>query len=969
MRVAGSRSWLGRGLLSAVLSLGTVGAAAQPSPRSPGWLRFRNWSGVEVQLRGPHGAKLLLVRGARLSVEPDGALVRAHEQLPEGTSVQPLPPHLGGGYVFFASRASRTRLWASQSFTGPLNPLASVSPEVARVVPGLDRLYLVAPADYHALRALDLATGALSELGPLPRTASFGQLSFASAWFGVVEAGIQGALATWDAGQSWHALPLSEPIRDLTPTAEGGLLVASGANRFRLGPQGSWAHWPLRGADAAFDLHAGPPWVEPFDAERGSSAQPDRTVPSLLARAVLTGASVDFRSAWVLGAGQLTHVRLRDGRPLTRRPATDGGDCRGFAHAGAPAFVCQGPGKPTRVLGLLPGGGLERLAAWPQATAAELLPGDLLRVWAGCPPELGARRASELRVAAPGQLEGARVQLVCLTASEGGWHEIPLVLPRQASPLQILPILGNRAEALSVVVRQPGVDRAVRYDGSISATPEPWRATRLALGAGATPEPVVSTLWQRNLTDWGAGVLGAWVRGPRGLVAVELAPDGRVSSRSMPEAATWVHGKRVLIAPGDSELRWSPDGGRTFSSLHAPRSLSAGLGPARERRYRGCTALGCVYDDWLIVLAPGGGLPPPDSPAAAPPARGASVPPGRVDLSCQLARSQPELGAFARVPFARSAPEEGAWLGLGPIPAVAHWGESRAGAASAPFWLSATDPWALTPAWRSAASPLPWGNAAATRAVLAEATAARVILAPTGSALAVSAKVAGDSALLIARPGRPVLRLGRNELGGVGRLLSLAEVRGDLYLLFESEWRLRLARLGPGGPEWVGRYFSFAADARVYTQLGRSAEGGLALFQRSPVAGWFLHPIELPSGRVGSALHHPRRSLAGAQACSEARSGFRVTTHLPLVGEAQSSSRVVLEFPGAQPSPELEHLTARVLVDSAGVCIEGLAARSLSSPSQAKPAARRAPNALKLSLLGPSEPPIQSFWCQPPSKT
>jgi hypothetical protein len=165
----------------------------------------------------PDGTRRLISAGVRLLLHADGRIERAEQTFAAGDSIKAidLPARFGPGYLFLSNKGGTTSVWRSATWTGALDPFASLTFDAARIIPGLDRLYLDARRS-QALVALDPRTGAAIDVGPLPPAPGYSEMVFADEWFGAVEVPLRGVLVTFDAGSSWHPLGVNR-------TAELGL--------------------------------------------------------------------------------------------------------------------------------------------------------------------------------------------------------------------------------------------------------------------------------------------------------------------------------------------------------------------------------------------------------------------------------------------------------------------------------------------------------------------------------------------------------------------------------------------------------------------------------------------------------------------------------------------------------------------------------------------------------------------------
>ena len=186
------------------------------------------------------GSRRLLAFGLRVVEHPDGSLDVGDELLPaaRGAKFLELPARLGGGFLFWIISSSGTLLYRSASWTAALEPLAQLDFEVERLVAGFDRL-LILPrrdADY---RALDLETGQPVPALGLPVAPVYGNMAFVDGWFAAVQVPLRGVLLSFDAGASWHPLPLS--VSSFEPAGDE-LSLATSNGDYLLNARGALSH-------------------------------------------------------------------------------------------------------------------------------------------------------------------------------------------------------------------------------------------------------------------------------------------------------------------------------------------------------------------------------------------------------------------------------------------------------------------------------------------------------------------------------------------------------------------------------------------------------------------------------------------------------------------------------------------------------------------------------------------------------
>ena len=196
-------------------------------PDFEGWILAPDAAAGSDARSMPDGRRLFILRGIRWVDHPDGSIERSRQVFQEDdVKAAPLPPRLGGGFVFYVTSGSVTLLWRSQTWTGELRPLARVDPPVSEITSGFDRLYLES-ATTRVWRALDVQSGEPLELLPLPAAAAYGEMAFADPWTAVVLSGVRGPLATFDAGENWYPLRAPGPVNELSLGASGNIVLGT----------------------------------------------------------------------------------------------------------------------------------------------------------------------------------------------------------------------------------------------------------------------------------------------------------------------------------------------------------------------------------------------------------------------------------------------------------------------------------------------------------------------------------------------------------------------------------------------------------------------------------------------------------------------------------------------------------------------------------------------------------------------
>jgi hypothetical protein len=155
------------------------------------------------------GSRRAILHGMRLLEHSDGTIERGEQLLPSRKNARSLelPKRLGGGFLFYVEESSSTALWRTATWTGKLEPFANLEADVAQVVAGFDRLYVIEKRG--DVLALDAETGEARDKGSLPPSPGYSSMAFADPWVGAVDVPMRGVLASFDAGSSWHPVGVS----------------------------------------------------------------------------------------------------------------------------------------------------------------------------------------------------------------------------------------------------------------------------------------------------------------------------------------------------------------------------------------------------------------------------------------------------------------------------------------------------------------------------------------------------------------------------------------------------------------------------------------------------------------------------------------------------------------------------------------------------------------------------------------
>lgn len=949
-----------------VVALAAAESAAQREPLSPRaaspTVRGGHWMLVPEQmelgrtLSTVDGRRLLLVGGTRWVDHPDGSIERAEQVLSEDNlRAIALPERLGKGYVFYADTGHATLIWRADEWVGALQPLAQVDPPVRAIVPGFDRLYLTGQTS-HAVRAIDAKSGVAKDLAPLPAAATYAGMAFADPWFGVVLADVRGPLATFDAGESWHPLARTLRARDVSVLGPSALAIDAEDGRFELAASGLLRQTSAEGEDALFrgarTFARYPADAFVGDAHVAASATPFGTRPLKLA--VLSGFPDEAGSAVVLARGALGRVRLSDGKLLSVTPDayTDAGPCRGIALGAGAGFVCGDERTPTQLLEY-DGRAVTPVLSFAEPRTVRASGNGALVIEGACSARARTNAArsyclraasgarSELRV----QGEPGRERVVAL--GDGG--AAVLLVPRSDD--------GGR-----LVIASHGATREVELD--------------LSEVSGARARLLRSGLWLNELIETAPGELGTWVVGAQAFVGVRVGLDGKVRAGKLEQGLeeTLFSGAHALHFTGSVSLRESHDHGFEWQDGDLPPAVQNTLDPARSGNLRGCSPVGCVYDNWLRVGYAGGAR-PPEPPAPERPPAVSHRPPGYAywSLECspsgvqqtsnsRAARVRPTEQPVRRGTTRRVTPgdddlDDSSWLSFfgaaPPRPAAGQlaldFGESTEGGAYRAYasgprgntwarqsrWqVRALDPFSIDDTWATAWTPGPWSEARlAWQSFGLDASVSvewSLDLEAQGRSGAILMRTGSEPSLHLIDEGRPVVSLPSKAVSELGSPAGAVKVAGTWYLGSFKNKTASVHRVSEGQLTLLGQYPLHADDGRVAVRLIQSTDQSeMALWERSSASGWFVFPLDRDTGEPAPALTLPLASLGRPPpACAAERAGWTMVANVPLTASGRSESNTQIQFSGGAEGLRTKMLRARVVVDDAGICLESLAARA-----------------------------------------
>jgi hypothetical protein len=962
-------------------------------------------AGTDVRT-APDGSRSFILRGTRWVDHPDGSTARSRQVFAEDdVKALALPAHLGSGFLFYVTVGSATLLWRADTWTGELRPLGRVEPPASEIVAGFDRLYLTSATSY-ALRAIDAFDGKALDTSPLPPAPAYGDMLFADAWTALVLTGIRGPLATFDAGESWHSVPVRGIVSELEPRPDGILLVTD-RGRFELSLTGRLLPVSTRGGDASF---RGTNTFTDYGPDAFAAPEPQKNevgVPTALAlgrrplrAAVLHGWPDTPGSALVVDDGVFGRVRLSDGKLLSAQPFAGQGPCRGVALGPGFGFVCGGPRDRTQIYAY-DNGRLELELGLDGPYPVRSSGNGGLTIGAGCDavssvsPAAARQRSSAPNPAGSGrycvrQVSGELFDV--RVRGEVGTERVAAL--RDGQVAIVIPPRSSTSGRLSLVA--PSGTRTLELE----LEPDTGPGARL----------VRSGLWLDELWELEDGMLGAWVVGAQAYVGVRIDRDGTVRIGRVQEGVdeTSFSGPDALHLAGAASLRETTDYGFEWRVSSLPPAVLAPASSARSRwPVRGCTRLGCVYDDWVRIGFSGErGVPEPARPPA----------PERVQfegsrfafwtLSCDAsgaaARAPERAAAPARSSEAPSSsdrrppggvPESSAWLSFrGEPPPERRPNEvgydfsnvSENGAYHAYVWGPTAGVWSrrgvwqvkvgerfsIAPPWSTAVSRSPWSEPAAAAQAFGLDSSTGVDwwfrFGASERSSVLQLRVRSESSIHLVERDRAIITLDLGKLPDLGVVTSALPVGDRWYVGATRSEQFHLYRVDGDRPELVGTY---PILGRAMVQLIGSVHGDeLGIWARSQGTGWEVFPIDLESFSVRPPVFVPLEKLGRVPPpCEPGRPGWLAVAGVPLSETALSESNTHLDFTGKAESLRTKRLTARVVIDEGGLCVDALAAL-VDGPApgelSVEPRGSRR-GALPLVVTDPADERRWAFRCNP----
>ncbi len=517
----------------------------------------------------------IVLGGRRILVREGTSSASRDVTDPPVVAVDALPRWMGGGYLF----RSKSALYASQTFDGPLRPIVAFPGEIATVSFG-PKSALVRATDGERW-AVELPSGARAAVAP-PGVVDFAALGDGRA-AAMTEGG--GALVSSDGGTHWI---------DVTRQLSG-----RPATVFALEPPSDQAGvWITQAVGPALRLDAGGR-LSRFD--HAPVVKPDPRAPDPrwhgdeppLRAAVRSGAPADARSALVMVAGDVARVDLVTGALLSVRSGRlpPEATCEAVRTADDVIFACVHDGTGfvvARALG-------DREPVLEHAFAA--------------PGRFYASDDGSLAYGGPCTAVQASDAVVCVRGAKGAWQELGVEVPPadagapsprkgRATPVQASGVVRwvprSDGDALAIVATSGGAPAAIDARSGearsfhLEALP-PAVQSALAAGKGASPgkgERIVDRTW----TATAAGGVRIWTDGGVS-VGLDAEEPPSVSPFTFPR---WSGaGPYALGVANGGRVYQSVDHGASWVEVRAPLT-----GRALPLEVAACSAVGCDLGEW-----------------------------------------------------------------------------------------------------------------------------------------------------------------------------------------------------------------------------------------------------------------------------------------------------------------------------------------------------------------------------------
>jgi hypothetical protein len=931
-----------------------VGALSSPpsgtlpgDEQAPRLFPPREGPAVSVVGEDKDGSKRIVSYGLRVLSRPNGALELANEYLPTARSVHSidLPTRLGGGFLFYVQSSNATLFFRARSFTGELEPFARLDFEAEQVIAGFDRLYVLSRHPDRIV-ALDAEQGTAQSLGSLPASPSYGKMAFVDGWFGALSVPLRGALASFDAGVSWHPLgmtPTSIEVFDgaLRLTGPEGVLDLDRTGTFTRRDQASAAARENPVAQALRGAGAG---------QGGDTRSSERLGRDALKLSVLRGFRAADGSLVVANAGMLLRVRASDGKVLEsdEHAYPGGGECNGLNYGQNSGFVCNDGANQTALYVFEPPLGMRRVRTFMGAryvaasgNGALVIRGSCAAAAADLPGSycIAGKAGDFAEIRVRGDLGAERV----VALADG---RVAVIVPPRLGAAGFLSLIDALGHEQRLPLKLPSAASAGLLEKGL------WLDGFVESVAASTTPTKSSKARQPS-------VLSGWVVGNEPFAGVRVALDGTVTM-GRPESSidrALLSAGRALIVGRTGRTRESSDGGFEWTDVDLPSEFDAGRELRDDARLQGCSEIGCVFGGFVRVGFRTGSAVPRLRVARLPDATRLLQPGGsRWVLRCEPSGEASEASlppvSRARASGRTDDPAGAPWapflelpppaLSAGEIGYDATATDSEGAAFRAYAWGERGADWARVGhlqlrlldrfqvrhgIFQSAVTRSPWPDATAAAEAFGfdasgNPTSWRAVLDLSQRAAAVLASSRGLLDLLLFEEGKTVTRLpNAGRLGfNFGMLSSVAKLSDAWYLASFNENRsFILSKMTGGRVERLAEYSDPGHDITSATLVHglRGDELGIWVTGR----GWYLFPIDAVSHALGAPLSlNPAELSAMPPPCVSDADGFLLT--------GAPSLEPSLRFSAAKEGLSVRRVEAQFIWSARGVCTRALAAET-----------------------------------------
>ncbi len=567
----------------------------------------------------PGGGVRSLASGVRIVNLPNGAVMSAATSLPAAPArVIEVPDRMGGGFLFLLSPT----VWRADRWLGPARPIYRSNDSLGGITVGLDRVYL--QSNRGAEEAIDPRTGAILDLGAWPPAPFVESYAAMDGWRAVASTDLRGIVGTFDAGASWHPLPIPLDATEIRSYGSGLLVVGVDASRTRVGyevrPDGQVARLA--------SLPTATPSVPPSSAD---VAKPFGDRP--LVAAIEDGWPLADGTVVLARDGALARVRLEDGAVVEMassayplRPSR----CHPIPFGEGIAFVCGEPRGRTAIYRYENGALVEArhfdsprmILASSTGAAAVRGPCDPAATDADSAGEQTYCVIPKSSAASP---DGAGAREVHLKGDIGGERVVVLSSGKLAV---VSPPHGDLLTARITIVDESGASTTKQI---VFPKETPRDAMRV----------VKNGLWLDGIEERRPGVLGGWIESAGTMLGYELEQDGGAT------AGTFIRDAGSTAISGRFALGWSAarrgyettDGGMTWKALELPDPIRTA--PTHGPVERACGPVGCLAQGWIRI---GWGSRPPEKMAEPVQGPTALYPPVKsLALTCEPTRAPPKL--------------------------------------------------------------------------------------------------------------------------------------------------------------------------------------------------------------------------------------------------------------------------------------------------------------------------------------